>query len=273
LAYAFLVPKNPQTMTLDSNSFGPLAVLSRELYGSFPAGTFRYKKDTLAKTQKLIVESGNPWNLTAQEFSFMKVVCAFIAFIVAWPVWFLIRDIITVPWFILVPLFTIFGFFVPQIKYADQAKRRSLDFTRELPEALDLMIISLSAGATFSKALQDTLPNMRDGVLKEEFVQMNQTIESGKSVNAALNDFAKRAPNESIITFVRAVQEANNLGVPLTDVLKARSEASREDFFALVHSRVATLESKIMVILTPTLLPTILLISIAPSANSLMGVF
>ena len=86
-----------------------------------------------------------------------------------------------------------------------------------------------------------------------------------------MQHFANRAPNESIKTFVTAVRQANELNVPLADVLTARSEASRQDFFALIQTKTAILPTKMMVALVPTLIPALLILVLAPSLSSLVN--
>lgn len=273
IGYIFLIPKNKGNLeanTKNTPGMKFLSYISNEMYSSLPSGTFS-KKRNLGRVEKLLVSSGNPWNMTAFEFFFFRFVCAFIGFVLSWPIFFFLKDIVAIPWWITAPSLTIFGFFIPDIKYKDQAKKRDLDFTRQLPEALDLMIISISSGVTFSQALKETIPNMRDGILKEEFENMSKKVESGAPLKSALDDFAERAPNDAIITFIKSLEEAIELNVPIIDSLKSRAEASREEFFSLVHQKVASLESKMMGILTVTLIPSLLIAAIAPSAFSLLG--
>lgn len=53
-------------------------------------------------------------------------------------------------------------------------------------------------------------------------------------------------------------------------MLQSRAETSRREFFALVQQKTATLEDKIMGVLTPTLIPALLIIVVAPAGASLM---
>lgn len=132
------------------------------------------------------------------------------------------------------------------------------------------MIISLSGGSTFTTAMRESIPNMQPGVLLDEFRKIVKSIDAGATLNQALQNFADRAPNDSITTFIKAVQEATELNVPLIDTLQSRAEASRREFFTLIQQKTATLESKMMAILAPTLVPALLICVLAPAAFSLM---
>ena len=279
IMYYFLVPKNETNISNNSveESSNPLLkainVIGNDLYKSLPAGFLKEQgcvKKKYPREESLITRSGNPWNLTAQEFVTMRYVAGFLGFLASWVVFFAVNTAIAIPWWVIVPLTTIFAALIPQIKYTEQAKNRDLEFKRQLPEALDLLIISLSSGRTFSHALREVIPNMQDSVLKEEFRNIVKNLDSGYTLKESLDDFATRAPNEGIETFVRSVQSATEVNAPLVETLESRAEASRQEFFDIIHQKTAQLESKIFLILTPLIMPAVMLIAIAPSISSML---
>lgn len=278
LAYILLVPKNSNILNVDNDEESSdnkavklMTIISNELYSSLPAGMARDKrKNKNAKIESLIVRSGNPWGLKADEFIVFQYASAFIGFLLSWLVWLGTKSFIGLPWWITVLGITIFAFYIPRIKYQEEAKRRDIEFKRQLPEALDLMVISLSGGVTFQQSVREVIPNMQEGVLKEEFENIVKALDSGRTLNEALENFATRAPNESILTFIRSVQSATEINSPLGEILESRAEASRQEFFAMIHEKTAQLESKIWMVLSPTLLPAVLIIAVAPSVSSMI---
>lgn len=276
--YYLFVPKNEQTTPYSTEeSSNPLLkainVIGNDLYKSLPAGFIKEQrgvKKQFPREESLLIRSGNPWNLTAQEFVTMKYVAGFLGFLASWVIFYAVNTAVSIPWWIIVPLTTIFAFLIPQITYTEQAKNRDIEFKRQLPEALDLLIISLSSGRTFSHALREIIPNMQDSVLKEEFKNIVKNLDSGYTLKESLDDFATRAPNEGIETFVRSVQSATEVNAPLVETLESRAEASRQEFFDIIHQKTAQLESKIFLILTPLIMPAVMLIAIAPSISSMM---
>lgn len=276
ILYILLVPRNdtPYNPPLDQKDkkLQLLSLLTEEFNNSLPKGVgpLQQQNRRYPKIESLLVRSGNPWGLNAQEFVFTQWTFGLIGFVLAWPVWALLKNVINIPWFLLVPALTILLFFYPYSKYSSIAKERDFEFKRELPEALDLLIISLSAGTTFSQALRDSIPNMPDGILKDEFERINQSLNAGTSLEESLDSFGRRAPNEAISSFVKAVREATKLDVPLIEILEARAAASRQEYFALIHNRTAKLPSKLWMILTPTLIPALLIIAVTPSVFSLL---
>jgi tight adherence protein C len=277
--YALFMPRNMDSFrpalgdaAKDNPALRLAAMLGTELYSTLPSGLIRKDaRKQYPRIQSLIRRSGNPWNIRAEEFVFFQYVMAFMGFVVGWPVWLLLSTVIQLPWFVVVVGATVLGFFIPTLKYADQAKRRDLEFKRQLPEALDLLSISVASGASLQNAMRESIPNMQDGVLKEEFRDVLKALDLGKTQHEALDVLADRAPNESIATFVRSVQEATALNVPLIEILESRSDASRQEFYALIQKKTATLESKMMAALAPTLMPALLIILLTPSMFSLIS--
>lgn len=279
LAYALVMPRSTgnfapdnEEQTEDNTMLRFITKLSGELYATLPAGSVDHKvKRPNFKIEKLLMRSGNPWGLKAEEFKFFQYTSALVGFGAGWLLWLPLSAMLNLHWGIVVGFCTIFGFFIPRIKYGELAKKRDLEFKRQLPEALDLIIISLSSGNLFAQAVRDALPNMPEGVLKDEFREVNKAMDTGRTLNQALDGFAKRAPNESIATFVKSIQEGQDLNVPIIETLESRAEASRQEFFALIHGKTAALSDKMMGVLTPTLLPALLILVLSPAGASLIS--
>lgn len=280
IMYALLVPKSDRKFQPDNEeemARNPLlrvsVALGNDIYGAvpkalLPAQTGEPKPN--ARIESLLIRSGNPWGFRASEFVSFQYICGVIGFIAAWPVWFILSQFFSIGWYVVVPILTLLLWYFPRSKYTEFAKFRDLEFKRQLPEALDLMIISLSGGRTFPQSVREIIPNMQDGVLKVEFEHMMRQLDTGKTLNDTLEDFSQRAPNESIATFVRSVQSASEVNAPLIETLEARAAASRQEFFAMVHQKTAQLESKIWMILSPTLIPAVMVVAVAPSVQSMM---
>lgn len=280
IVYGLFVPKTTRRFTPDNEektSNNPMlkfmSMFGNELYQIMPETTAKkngVKKNRHGRLEDLMMRSGNPWGLKVHEFIPFQYVAAIFGFIAGWIVWAIVGGLISIPWYVIVAFTTILAFFAPRITYAEQAKVRDLEFKKQLPEALDLLEISLSGGSSFQQAMRDIIPSVKEGVVKEEFKNIVSSLDSGRTLSESLESFALRAPNESVQNFVRAVQTATAANAPLNEILESQSTASRDDFFALVDEQVAQLDAKMMIKLTATMLPATILISVAPSVKSLM---
>jgi len=276
-AYSILVPRNIDHFAPDNSEetednfiLRITTKISSELYNALPAGVGSNRKVN-PRVELLLQRSGNPWGLRSDEFIFFQWTAGILGLVGGWLISLIVSPLLGVHWGFIAGGFAIFGFFIPQIKYAELAKERDLEFTRHLPEILDLLIIPLVAGSDINNAIRKSLPNMPNGVLRDEFEEVLRAIDTGKTTNEALDILADRAPNESISAFVRAVQEANTLQVPMVDTMKSRARASRADFFGLIYNKTAQMPSKLMLILFPTLVPALIIVVVAPAIGSLMS--
>src|SRR5207244_4295367 len=96
----------------------------------------------------------------------------------------------------------------------------------QLPDALDLLTISVEAGLGFDAALAKVVEKM-EGPLVDEFRQALAEIRMGRSRRDALRDVAKRADSQPINNFIGAIVQAEQLGVPIAKVLQIQSNQLR----------------------------------------------
>jgi len=282
LAYSIFMPKrsgrfkpNNEEEASGNTALRALTVLSSEIYDALPSGNGVKTKTqrNLISIQDLLVRSGNPWGLKAEEFVFIRYITALIGAVAGVVIWFATFVFgVWAPWYVIVGIAAVVGFLYPTINYKEKASERDLDFKRNLPEALDLIIISVSAGRTFNQALRDTVPHLKESHLKEELSSVIRSVDSGRTMKEALDDFADRAPSTSIVTFTRSLQEAAELNVSMESTLRSRSDESRAELFSMIRERTAALPIKMTAVLTPTLSFALMIILLAPFVTSLMAI-
>lgn len=279
IVYAIFVPKSSRRFEPDNKdlvSSNPvlriISSIGNDMYAALPA-QFDNRNERLEhpRIKSLLIRSGNPWGLTAEEFIAFRWISGFLGFILGWGVWAIIAKVLGIglPWFVVVPAVALFCYFIPKVKYDEEAKKRDMDFRRQLPDALELLRIAM-AGVSLASAIREIIPNMDDGLIKVEFQNIVKILDSGGTLDEALDQFANRAPNDGILTFVRALQSASEVNAPMGEILESRARASREEFFALIHQKTAQLESQIWMILAPTLLPAVTIIAVAPSLSAMI---
>lgn len=282
LFYGLLMPKRSGSFRPDNEketsgntALRALTLLSSEIYDALPSGDGAKTKNqrNLIRVQELLVASGNPWGLRAEEYVFIRYITALIGAVAGAAIWFATFAFgIWAPWYLIIGLGAVVGFLYPSVHYKERAAERDLDFKKNLPEALDLIIISVSAGRTFNQALRDTVPHLNDSFLKEELASVIRSVDSGRTMHEALDDFADRAPSTSIVTFIRSLQEVIELNTSPEGALRSRSSESRAELFSLIRERTAALPIKMTAVLTPTLSFALMIILLAPFVTSLMQI-
>jgi tight adherence protein C len=120
----------------------------------------------------------------------------------------------------------ILGFIMPNIWIDRKIKARRQEITKSLPDAIDLLTISVESGLGFDPALQRVAEKW-DNALTREFARVLSEMRIGKAKKEALREMAQRADEDGLTTFVSSVIQADTLGVPITQVLRIQSEAMR----------------------------------------------
>jgi len=96
----------------------------------------------------------------------------------------------------------------------------------QLPMVLDLLTLSIEAGMSFDAALQRLVRRL-DGPLIDELTLMLREIQLGTSRPDALTLLAQRIDVPEVTSFVRALTQADRLGVPLAQMLRTQSDELR----------------------------------------------
>jgi len=120
----------------------------------------------------------------------------------------------------------VFGFLLPNIWLDRKIKDRRKDIMKSLPDAIDLLTISVESGLGFDPAMQRVAEKW-DNALTREFARVLSEMRIGKTKREALREMALRADEDGLTTFVSSVIQADTLGVPITQVLRIQSEAMR----------------------------------------------
>src|SRR5919198_1756332 len=95
-----------------------------------------------------------------------------------------------------------------------------------LPTVLDLLTLSVETGMTFDAAIQRLVGRM-DGPLMDELRLTMGEMQLGTSRHDALNALARRVDAPEVTSFVRALTQADRLGVPLAQMLRTQADDLR----------------------------------------------
>lgn len=119
-----------------------------------------------------------------------------------------------------------FGLAGPMAWLSGGVARRSKRMNRELPDTLDLIVVSLEAGLGFEAALL-RITERGDGVLAEELRRVLAEVNVGLGRRVALQAFAARTGLPSIASLVSAIVQAEQTGMSIAQVLRGQSDHLR----------------------------------------------
>ena len=152
----------------------------------------------------------------------------------------------------LIPALGLMGFFGADSFLTMRIRARREAVRAELPDALDLLAVSVEAGLGFDGAIAKLTDHM-DGALVDEFAITMGEIRIGESRQIALKKMAERVPAPELAAFVRAVIQAEQLGISLGRILRVQAADSR-------LRRQSAAEEKAMKAPIKMLFPTVLFI-------------
>ena len=164
------------------------------------------------------------------------------------------------------------GFTIPGIVVSVKSRRRVEEIKAQLPDALDLLAVSVEAGLAFDGAVAKLTEHM-EGPLAEEFSLTLGEMRIGESRHDALKKLAARAAAPEVASFCRAIIQADQLGISLGRILRVQAADSR-------LKRQAAAEEKAMKspikMLFPTVLfifPAMFIVVLGPAFLNLMEIF
>ncbi len=113
----------------------------------------------------------------------------------------------------------------------DQLLKRRVDervhaIERDLPDMIDLMVISIEAGLGFDSALDRVVRHV-PGELSDEFTRMVQETRVGVSRSEAMRNLAKRTDVDDLNSFVLALNQADTFGVSIGRMLRVQADEMR----------------------------------------------
>jgi len=144
------------------------------------------------------------------------------------------------------------GFIAPDYFVSLKARGRRESIRANLPDALDLLAVSVEAGLGFDGAIAKLTEHM-EGPLAEEFGLSLVEMRIGESRADALKRMSERVDAPELSSFTRAIIQADQLGTSLGRILRVQAADTR-------MRRQAQAEEKAMKAPIKMLFPTVLFI-------------
>jgi tight adherence protein C len=168
--------------------------------------------------------------------------------------------------------FTVIGFFGPDLAIYQIAYNRREQIRKDLPDALDLLTITVEAGLAFDAAMTQVARNT-EGPLAEEFYRVLQEIQLGVARGEALQTMADRVDLEELNTFVSAITQADSLGIPIAQVLRIQAKEMRIKRSQRAEEAAMKVPVKILFPLIFCILPALFVVVMGPAGINIFHAF
>lgn len=177
------------------------------------------------RLRQKLVEAGAPPGLGPAEFTGLRVLLC-VGFAGLFFLLFLVAGSGTLLLILLPLLVGGIGYILPGSWLNTRIKRRQTEIIRALPDAIDLLTISVEAGLGFDPALLRVIEKW-DNALTREFGRMQSEIRMGHSRREAMRDLSARVNVDDLNVFTSAIIQADQLGVSISQVLRVQSKQMR----------------------------------------------
>ena len=164
----------------------------------------------------------------------------------------------------------IVGFMAPDFYLGSRAGGRSKQIIETLPDALDLLTISVEAGLGFDAALVKVTEKLK-GALSDEFKRAASEQRVGKSRQEALRGITERVEQKELRSFISAIIQADQLGVSMSKVLRIQSEQMRSERRQRAEAKAAKAPILIMLPTIGCIFPSLFIVILAPAALSALS--
>jgi tight adherence protein C len=173
---------------------------------------------------------------------------------------------------LIVVLLTAVGFFGPSYFIFLRARRRQESVSADLPDALDLLAVSVEAGLGFDGAIAKLTEHM-EGDLIDEFEFALGEMRVGEGRAEALKKMAERVPAHEMASFVRAIIQADQLGISLGRLLRVQATDARLKRQAAAEEKAMKAPIKMLFPMVLFIFPAMFIVILGPAFLNLGQLF
>ncbi len=223
------------------------------------------------QTEKRLALAGNPGDLRTADWLGIKAVGALIGAGVFFLL-FMIVGVLGLPLVLrvlMIPIGLMFGYTIPEFWLGGRVRARQKAILLQIPDALDLLTISVRAGLGFDGALGKVVEKLK-GPLTDEFRRALAEIRVGKTRRDALRDIIQRTDVPALSNFIGAVIQAEQLGVSISKVLQVQSEQLRIERRQRAEEMAAKAPIKMLFPLVGCIFPSLFIVILGPAIILIM---
>ena len=152
----------------------------------------------------------------------------------------------------------------------NKVKKKKTASRRDLPDIIDLLVVSVEAGLGFDAALI-RLYERNQCTVMEELMRAQKDQQHGLSRRDAYTSLMTRCDSKEITNFGNAVIQAEQMGISMKTILISQAEALRESRMNRAYEQAEKAPVKMMIPLVLFIFPCIFVILLAPAAASIMN--
>ena len=220
------------------------------------------------RTEKRLAMAGNPGEMKVGDWLGIKAIGAGIGF----GVLFIVLGVLggqIIQGLLLGLVGAGIGYIGPEFWLGRRVRARQKGILMGIPDALDLLTISVRAGLGFDAALGKVVEKLK-GPLVDEFRRALAEVRVGKARREALRDIVPRTEVQPLTNFISAIIQAEQLGVSISKVLQVQSEQLRIERRQRADEQAAQAPIKMLFPLVGCIFPSLFVVILGPALILIM---
>lgn len=225
----------------------------------------------MEKVRQQIILAGNPYNMGTSEFMGARMM----ALVVLGGVTFLLTLLLgadSIGKILFPAVMALVGYLLPVFWLRGRVKKRQKVILKTLPDAIDMMTISVEAGLAFDGAMQRVAEKWNNA-LSAEFQKALSEMRVGTTKRDALHQLVQRTGVPDLSTFVASIIQADQLGVSIAKVLRIQSEQMRMRRRQRAEEQAHKAPILMMIPMVFLIFPAVYIVILGPAIPKMMQAF
>jgi len=237
----------------------------RPLAGRLSGTVSRFTSSSFtARTEKNLAMAGSPGDVRVPDWLGLKAAAAVVFAILFFLIFTFVLNTGLVLGIALGAAGVAVGYIAPEFWLGRRIRARQKAIVLQIPDALDLLTISVRAGLGFDAALAKVVEKMQ-GPLVDEFRRALAEVRVGKARRDALRDIVPRTEVAPLTNFIGAIIQAEQLGVSISKVLQVQSEQLRIERRQRAEEMAAKAPIKMLFPLVGCIFPSLFIVILGPA--------
>ena len=166
-------------------------------------------------------------------------------------------------------LLAVTGWIGPMTVVRRRARARLAQIDYELPELVDLLVLTVESGLGFAGSMQIAGERF-SGPLGDEVRLALQEQAMGLSTDQALANMVERAPSDAMRSFARSIRQGEALGVSIGQIMRNLANEMRDRRRSMAEQRAQKAPIKILFPLVALIFPSIFVVLLGPAVLNLI---
>lgn len=175
---------------------------------------------------------------------------------------------------LLVFLGLLIALLLPNLYLNAKVKGHQQGIRDQLPDAMDLLGVCIESGLSFDASLLKVSERMK-GPFIDELLKLYRQIQMGVPRSDALKNMANSSEIPELKTFIAALAQATQLGIPMNNIMKVQSETLRETRMQMAREKGQKAPVKMLLPMVGLIFPVLFVVILGPVVINIMnmGIF